>query len=275
MRPIGYLLLSPWPLDTLACTFVARCTAMVQAVSGQARQQRYLIESTAGRPTRWRTDFIGKRGDRKVEDHPQAFLIDMSADSSIGVHFHQVDQFQVLVAGSGSLGGKPAPLIALHYVDRDTRNGPTRAGPHGLSIITMRLKCDPGATHQHQPEFETALEPGKQRYVSTSGITLSTEPVLQARTDTALENVLPAAHDDDGLGAFLLRIGANMETAGPDPRLTGGQFYLVLNGGLVLNGKDYTEWSTLYLGPDETPLAVRAGSQGLETLVLDFPRATA
>ena len=58
--------------------------AMTQAVSGTIRTQaRYLINSNAGRPTRWRTDFIGQRAQGTVKDHPQAFLIEMAADSTI------------------------------------------------------------------------------------------------------------------------------------------------------------------------------------------------
>ncbi len=245
---------------------------MIRAVSGDIRKQgRYPIESSAGRPRRWRTDFIGQRARQDVEDHPQAFLIEMDAHARIGMHFHQVDQFQVLLAGSGSLAGNPAPLVALHYVDRQTVNGPVDSGPYGLSIFTMRLKCDPGATHQHQQtDGVFATRHSRKRYLAATSISLSTEPVLQSRMDVVLDTLLGG--DADGMGAYLLRLGADMSTIGPDPRLTGGQFYLVLNGSMVLDGANYPAWSTINLSASEAPLTVRAGPAGLETLVLNFSR---
>jgi hypothetical protein len=247
---------------------------MVQAVSGDLRSRaRFLIKSNAGRPTRWRTDYIGRRAVGKVENHPQAFLIEMQANSTIGTHYHSVDQFQVLVAGSGTLGTHSAPLIALHYVDRHTPNGPTQAGPCGLSIFSVRTQCDPGAAHLTvDADYQERLKPSKQRYLVASGIELSTEPVLRHRSEVALENVLPQADGTDGLGASVLRLGGGMRTTGPDPRLTGGQFYLVLNGALIIDGTEYPMWSPVYLRSDVPPREVCAGEAGLEALVLSFSR---
>jgi hypothetical protein len=63
-----------------------------------------------------------------------------------------------------------------------------------------------------------------------------------------------------------------MAATGPDPAGTGGQFYLVVNGKLELNGATYPAWSPIFVAPDEPALEVRAGSDGVEALVLQFPR---
>ena len=79
--------------------------------------------------------------------------------------------------------------------------------------------------------------------------------------------------ENDGLDALMLRIGAHAQTTGPSPRKTGGQFYLVLNGNLQHAGETYPRWSTLHLSRDDEPLAVTAGAEGVEALVLSFPSA--
>jgi hypothetical protein len=61
-----------------------------------------------------------------------------------------------------------------------------------------------------------------------------------------------------------------MSHTGPDPRATGGQYYLVLNGSLELDSKTYSKWSTVFLTGEDSPLAFKSGPKGLETLLLQF-----
>src|ERR1700761_3918291 len=97
---------------------------MIQAVSGAvASLDRKTGKSGGSGRTQWRTNFIGRRVEQ-VADEPQAFLVDMDVNSIIVPHFHQTNQFQVMVAGHGTLGRNAAPLIALHYVDHHTAYGP-------------------------------------------------------------------------------------------------------------------------------------------------------
>ena len=79
----------------------------------------------------------------------------------------------------------------------------------------------------------------------------------------------------EGLGAFMLRIIAHrygVKTTGPDPGITGGQYYLVLNGSLHFDGANYPAWSSVFVGRTDAPLEVHAGPGGVEVLVLNFPR---
>jgi hypothetical protein len=244
---------------------------MIQAVNSEiAKQSRHPPKLVHGH-TEWRTDYLGKRV-KQIENSPQAYIADIDSNGSIPPHFHQVDQFQVLVAGSGSLGRTVAPLIALHYVDHHTAYGPINAGPCGLSVFTVRAQSDPGGIFLHKPGYKDFLKPTKKRYLLADNIRLSTEPVLQSRSEVALENVLEDVDNSDGLGAFMLRLGADMETTGPDPKATGGQYYLLLNGSLQLDGASYPTSSTVYAAPTDEALKVRAGPHGLEALILNFPR---
>src|SRR5688572_29489750 len=109
---------------------------MIQAVSGEIRKHsRQVAKNTGTDEVVWRTEFIGTRTS-KIEDQPQAFLAEMEPNSTILPHYHQIDQYQVFVAGSGKLGRNPVPLIALHYVDHHTAYGPIKASAHGLSFFT-------------------------------------------------------------------------------------------------------------------------------------------
>ena len=246
---------------------------MIQAVSSEkiTKPGRKGHTSLSG-SLQWRTNFIGTHVEQ-VEDRPQAFLVEMSPGGVNTPHFHQVDQFQVLVAGSGTMGRNPAGIIALHYVDHHTAYGPLNAGPYGLSFFTIRAKSDPGGIKLDTPGYKDFLKPTKKRYLLAENIALSTEPVLQNRSVVALENVIDGADSSDGMGAYMLRLGAGMKTTGPDPKATGGQYYLVVNGSLHFDGASYPVWSTVFANPTDAPLEVCAGAYGLEALVMNFPRS--
>lgn len=247
---------------------------MVQAIAGeQALKERRIIKSTGTGEEHWRTNFLGKRGDGgAIRNEPQAFLIEMRANETIVPHFHEVDQFQVFVAGGGGLGRHAAGLLAVHYADHHTGYGPINAGPQGYSYFTLRAKSDPGAHYLHKPGYREALKPSPKRHGVAADITLSTEPVLMDRKDIAIEKLMQDLDDSDGLGAYVLRMGPGMAYTGPDPRASGGQYYLVVNGSLELATGSYSAWSTVFVPATDAPLAFTAGPKGLEALLLQFAR---
>ena len=85
----------------------------------------------------------------------------------------------------------------------------------------------------------------------------------------------PEVDVSDGLGAWLLRMGAGASVTGPDPSVTGGQGYLVLKGSLNFGGASYPTWSTLYADSNESPLRLSAGTRGAEAIIMNFPRREA
>ena len=254
---------------------------MIQAVSSEiAKQGRRLgnvknpglLNGVPSHWQQWHTHFMGTRTEA-VGERPQAYLVEMIPNATVTPHFHQVDQFQVLVAGSGTLGRKVVPPIALHYVDHHTAYGPIISGPFGLSYFTIRAKSDPGSIHLDDRGHKEFLKPTKKRYLLAESIALSTEAVLQNRSAVAIESVFEGIDDSDGLGAFILRMGAGANTKGPNPETTGGQYYIVVNGSLQFEEVSYPVWSTIYASPADAPLDVCAGSYGLEVLILNFPRS--
>jgi hypothetical protein len=249
---------------------------MVQAMAGeQALKGRRVVKSLGTGEEHWRTDFLGKRSDGEIKDHqPQAFLIEMKADEVIVPHFHEVDQFQVFVAGDGSLGrnNEAAQPLSVHYADHHTGYGPINAGPQGFSYFTLRAKSDSGAVYLHKPGYRERLKPSRKRHGIAPGLTLSTEPVLMERKEVTVEKLLPELDGTDGLAASLTRMGPGMTLAAPDPAGSGGQYCLVVNGSLELDGASYPSWSTLFVAAGDALLELRAGAKGLEALLLQFPR---
>jgi len=250
---------------------------MVQAVAGeQALKARRIVKSTGTGEEHWRTDFLGTRSDGELKrDQPQAFLIEMGANEIIVPHFHEVDQFQVFVSGAGSLGRnqEAAAPLSVHYADHHTGYGPINAGPHGYSYFTLRAMSDSGAVYLHKTGYREKLKPSRKRHGTASGLALSTEPVLMASREVRVQPLLRELEGDDGLSAALIRMGPAMTHAGPDPRATGGQYYLVLNGSLELDGTSYSAWSLVFVGASESPLALHAGLKGLEALLVQFPKS--
>lgn len=249
---------------------------MILAVSSEvALQDRHADKSHAG-DVRWYTWFLGKRFPKQVEDYPHCHLTEMDANQTILPHYHQVNQFLVMIGGSVTICDEPLPLVGLHYSDHHTPFGPMSSGPYGLGIWALMPKSDPGGIYSHQPDYKDRLKPSKRRSVLVGSIALSTESVLQNRSAVAMDGLLPKDTDiSDGLGAFMLRMGSKMKTTGPDPKLTGGQYYMVLNGSMNYNGASYPAWSNVFLDSAETPFEVCAGSRGLEALVMNFPRMEA
>lgn len=249
---------------------------MVQAIAGEvALKGRRTIKSRGTGEEHWRTDFLGKPGDGELKEHqPQAFLIEMSANEVIVPHFHEVDQFQVFVAGSGSLGRskEAAQPLTVHYADHHTGYGPITAGPQGYSYFTLRAKSDPGAVYLHKPGYREKLKPSGKRHGVAAGVTLSTEPVLMERKDVQVEPLMQELGNGDGLGASLIRMGPGTTFEGPDPAATGGQFYLVANGAAELESGSYAAWSPVFVPKTDRPLKLRAGPKGAEVLLLQFAR---
>lgn len=248
---------------------------MVQAIAGeQALKGRRTIKSRGTGEEHWRTDFLGKPGDGELKEHqPQAFLIEMSANEVIVPHFHEVDQFQVFVAGSGSLGRNQdvAHPLAVHYADHHTGYGPINAGPQGYSYFTLRAKSDPGAVYLHKPGYREKLKPSGKRH-GVAAVTLSTEPVLMERKGVQVEPLMQQLGNGDGLGVALVRMGPGARFEGPDPAATGGQYYLVVNGSAELESGTFAAWSPIFVSKSERPVTLRAGTKGLEALLLQFAR---
>lgn len=201
---------------------------------------------------------------------PQGFLVYQPPNSVTPPHFHETNQFQVFVDGSGWMGKRAAAPLTVQYVNAHTPYGPIEAGDDGVHYFTLRQRWDPGA--KYMPASRDRLVKGNQRMCIVGNIPISTDDERMARSEAASDGII--APEADGLAAHICRVGPNHVIDLPDPALGGG-LYLIVASGSVLHGADELDrWSTFYVTPDERAPELRAGQSGLDLLVLQFPRAT-
>src|SRR6202020_2818031 len=51
---------------------------------------------------------------------PMAFLVEQDPGSTASAHYHQADQFQVIVGGRGVMGTHEATPVTVHFAGRHT-----------------------------------------------------------------------------------------------------------------------------------------------------------
>jgi len=94
--------------------------------------------------------------------HPMAFLVEKGPGAVTRPHFHQADQFQVVVAGRGMLGDHEFSDGAVHYTDAYSAYGPIVAGKSGIWWFTLRNRWDPGA--RYMPAEREVLNAARDRH---------------------------------------------------------------------------------------------------------------
>ena len=76
-----------------------------------------------------------------------AFLVEKEPHAVVKPHFHQADQYQVIVQGGGRLGTHDVGTVAVHYTDAWSAYGPIVAADEGISWFTLRNAWDSGARY--------------------------------------------------------------------------------------------------------------------------------
>ena len=231
----------------------------VIASADAARATRHRASSN-GTPF-WFTSYIGANRYTRAEGdavpgpetiYPMAFLVEQDANSVVGAHYHQADQFQVIVGGSGRLGQHDVSQAAVHFAGAFSAYGPLAAGADGLHYFTLRNGWDPGARYMEFPDNRAHLRTVPRRHREVVGDVDEPAP--------------------DGLCARRHRLAAGTSITGPDPSSGAGQFWLVLSGSVVRADVTLPERSCVFVYPEDTPFTATAGPDGLEVLALQFPR---
>lgn len=247
---------------------------MIYARSGaDALAKRDVVISPGTGNQHWGTVFFGPRSSETNAHGPQATMSDLNAHETILPHFHGVTMFQLFIAGSGTIGSRGQVLepLTVQFKDHHTAYGPVVAGPQGLSFVALRMYTgNSEPTYLNKPGAREKLKPSKRRNLTSSPVKFSIEPLLQARQEVSWESLFEES--DDGMAAYLVRLGAGMTANGPDPTIAGGYYVFVGNGSLVHAGEELPLWSMAVVEPNENKFELRAGAKGLEALVLQYPR---
>lgn len=207
---------------------------------------------------------------------PVAYLVEQPPGAVVAAHFHRVNQFQVAIAGSGSIGRHPLAPVAVHFADAFSAYGPIRAGEEGLQYLTLRNGYDPGARYlpaarkelvaAAKPRMEAGLDLGQAVVDPAAPLA---EPDLAA-TPACSQAILANRPGEAAGWRHALPAGASF--TGPDSAEGGGQFWVVVAGSLAWEGQGtLAAPSVIFQHPDEAPLGITAGESGVEFLLLRFP----
>jgi len=243
-----------------------------------ARASRRRGESNGA--TYWVTTFIGANrhtlpadapSPAEEEIYPMAFLIEQDAGAVVQPHFHQADQFQVVVGGGAKMGTHDVEGVAVHYTNRFSAYGPIRAGDKGVNYFTLRNGYDPGAKYMPGARVELkARRTGPHREAVVEPHPAAGAAELAALAGSVREVVLPL--EADGLGAWRHRLPPGAALTGQDPASGRGQTWLVLAGGARRGEEALGTFSCLFVFPDDPPLTLQAGPEGAELLCMQYPR---
>lgn len=222
-----------------------------------------------------KAQFVGVVTDLFVSEassgpRPQSFLVEQSAHWTLPTHFHLQHQFQVFVAGSGSLGKTPIHPMTVHYASPHSGYGPLISEAEGISYFTLRAFSDTGAWYLPESREHLKTRIPKQQLHAEPAELIAAEslkdwPIASQETLLAL--------DAGGLAAWLLRLPPHTKFPSPEGQaLGGGRFYVVSKGSALIKQKLMPAWSTAFVSHDEI-LDLESGPEGLEVLVLQFPAA--
>jgi hypothetical protein len=231
----------------------------------------------------WHTTFIGenrntlKEGQAAPEPgvlYPVAFLVEKEPHAVVKPHFHQADQYQVVVQGGGRLGTHDVGTVAVHYTDAWSAYGPIVAADEGIAWFTLRNAWDSGA--RYMPAARDQLRAARQRNFAHREATAPAMPVLLAgelARAGQIECMAALEQTADGMASWRYRLPGGASLAGPAPGDGGGQFWIVLSGSAAAGGAaDLPANSCLFVGPDDGALVAVAGLGGAELLCVQFPR---
>lgn len=234
----------------------------------EAQAQRTHRVHPDGRET-WVSRFFTASAD--TPDRPVAFLVEKKAHAIVPPHFHEVNQFQVIAEGHGRLGKSQVRPFTLHYTNGYTGYGPIRAAEDGIAFFTLRNRFDPGA--KYFPAGRSFMKPAPKRHRVSGHLVPGDATTRHSQPRQELEVVFEP--EADGLAAWFLRALPDSLMQTPHPGQGGGQYVIVAAGSLRHEGVALPRLSCLYVSSEEGPLALQAGPDGLEVLVMQFPVAEA
>ncbi len=239
---------------------------MIQITSHAATKpgERYEVEGGGGQA--WRHNYIGFSP--MAPDKGQGWLLDSTPQRVLRAHYHAVDQFQVVINGSGLMGKHKVGPGSVHFSRANTPYGPIVWGDEGMGLLTIRVRPDTPGGPKYMPDRRDDLRKTPRNAYQVSQVV---RPPRAMNGDVYVE-AIPGMQDSNGLAAHAITLKAGASTLAPSPAGTGGQWILVMEGSLIYEGKTYPAFSIAEVSPDEKAFPLQAGPDGLHSMVLSFSR---
>jgi len=197
-------------------------------------------------------DAVGSRSE------PQAYLVEQPAYATVPPHFHDTDQFQVFVDGVADFGKQRIAGLSVHYAGGHTPYGPIVTADEGAHYFTLRVAWDSGG--KPMPESRALLKRGQQCHRMAD----ISEDVASGR-----DEILPV--EADGLGAVHYKMAPGSTDSLSLDVGGAGQYALVLDGDVELDGDTIGKHSCVFRFPEDAPLTLTAGNAGASVLLMQFP----
>jgi hypothetical protein len=189
---------------------------------------------------------------------PHAKLVRQPANYVTQAHFHEVDQYQVVVEGDGRFGAERVRCGTFHYTDRATPYGPIVSDPDRvLSYLTLRPRAaagvDVGAQYMPGARANRSRLPGRN--------------LLGAAPEHGAWTTL--TEQQDGVCSRGVTTGARQAVEAPADRC-GPAYLTVLGGELVVSGRGLAAPSVIWLEADDPWPGFAAGDDGVRLLWTRF-----
>ena len=194
---------------------------------------------------------------------PQAYLVMQPPGSVTRPHFHQTNQFQVFVGGSGTVGKLRADPVTVQYAGANSPYGPIKGEANGIHYFTLRQEWDSGA--KYLPAQKKLLVKGLQRQI-IGGASKTPLPFSGVTTENLIEP------SEDGLLAHYIRFPSGAKTILPDASEGGGQYHVVFAGSLIRDEEEMPPLSIEFASSKAGEVKIEAGAEGLDLVMTRFPR---
>ncbi|MBM3340933.1 MAG: hypothetical protein FJY56_02310 [Betaproteobacteria bacterium] len=246
---------------------------VVSSLDVAARQREITLPLGGGKATK--TLFIGtweKPQTPVVGISPQAYTVHQACENITHPHYHQTEQWQVIVEGAGKLGRTPVESVALHFTDPYTAYGPIVPERQGVTYFTLRARSDPGACMLADRGVKEAIRPSKRRFIlkGQDDLRISAADAMRSRIETALDVVVEP--HSDGLAAWMLRLPPGAKAQWPAECGGAGRHLMVAAGTLLYNNKPLPYESIAFAYPAEGGPHAHAGPDGAEVLIMQYPQ---
>ena len=213
------------------------------------------------------SDFIGDHAGSG--DGPQGFLVEFpNPGGELRPHWHEVNQYQVVVEGDCNVGAHRAAPITVHYADAYTTYGPIIAGDEGFSFFTLRGEHTRGTYYMPQSKHLLPRKRGREIVRHAADVLDGLAP------DSCTVEPLIEPHAD-GLMTTLISLGPRSTASAPSPNEGGGQYYLVASGSVIVEEQEKGRLSLLFVSPNEKAPQIRAGPDGAVVVCMQLPRKAA
>lgn len=197
---------------------------------------------------------------------PTIFMAEQPPNCTLEPHFHTRNQFQLFVAGQGSIGPQELRPVTIHYAGAHTGYGPLVSGSEGLKYFTIRAQFETGFVPIEQAREKMIRGPKhhKEAFVGEPSSPLA----LAALTGVERKAII---EPEAGLAAQLVRLPPQSRSSVAQIEGSAGHFLVVLSGSARIGGTELQRWESAFVPFADGHGEVETTAVGAEVVALHIP----